>query len=73
MDIIPPEKKIPPITAITRYPNIFKRAPLKRPSNIPSAEFKFNINVASNVDKFKILNLSLKINPKEVITGMMST
>lgn len=73
VDMIPPEKKIPPNTATFLNPKKFKSAPLKSPSIIPSAEFKFNINVASSAVKFKALNLSLNIKPKEVITGMMST
>lgn len=73
VDMIPPEKKIPPNTAIFRNPKTFKSAPLKSPSIIPKAEFKLRINVASSAVKFSTLNLSLKIKPNEVITGMMST
>lgn len=69
----PPENNIPPRNAIFRYPKHLNRAPLKSPSVIPSAEFKFKIKAASRAVIFIDRNLSLKIRPNDVITGMMRT
>jgi hypothetical protein len=71
--ISPPEKNVPPKKAIFLYPKQFNKAPLKSPSVIPSAAFKFKISVASRADKFKDWNLSLKISPKDVMMGMIRT
>ncbi|CRK96537.1 CLUMA_CG010117, isoform A [Clunio marinus] len=69
----PLENKVPPKTAILRYPKHFKRAPLKSPKVIPSAELRFNIKVASSAVMFSSRNLSLKIKLKLVSTGTINT
>jgi hypothetical protein len=70
--MMPAEKRHPPRKAIFRYPNLFKRAPLKSPRSMPSAEFKLRMSAASRAVKWSSSNLSLKISDDEVMTGMMS-
>lgn len=69
----PLENRAPPMIASFLYPKHFRRAPLNNPRVIPSAEFKLRIRVASRAVMLSALNLSLKMRPKLVRTGTMST